>query len=691
MRSRLGLTTTLIIGLLAWASVGPSAQAPPVQTVSPFDNIGFIDAATVDNPTDVFSGGTITVNGTLFIVPRNTLLQMPAFALTWQEVFAKAPAVYQTSHQSGLARADVPRPLTTYEVHIQGNRVVSGTSDQQIVGLMFLAQQSLNNGAGFINFIDYTTGEMRVGGTMGNAATGARVRQNDPIGRHGLATDGIQTAAQDVRFQQDEDNPTIRSETGYPMCIARVAPPAIDALCPETNRPKGTDGTYLTKFTMDALPFDGSAPTGTDPRLMAPFEVGDYVDYQGNLAADANGTYIAAWGIISNVGLFTAPGTQPVYTAIDVMLLGVGGIPSPFLPQEAAVRTRIEGFTTDPTSFVDLFAQDVDACTGLTSIRYYATVGVDNVTVFGRWRWRPNTNLAFLPPSRMLVAISENGFDPTSPTPNNLVPGVYTAPNFTFIFPENLPVGNPKVPNNVQDFPFLASGSGPYPAPGPTSLGILGQLSPWPGSPAPVQPLCAGPGGTAIFSPTADAGISQSVRPGTTVTIDAGNSRDTTQPLPLPLTFSWLQGPGGPRVALTANPNTPENPVRTFRAPNLVNNAPVTLSFTVTVSNGFLSSSATMRVTVSNNAAATDTITIATADFRPRRSQLMVTASTSNAAAVLTVEGFGVMGPGLAVAPGVPAPLTDRLYRQVGVTPQPLTVTVVSSLGGRATLPVTVR
>jgi hypothetical protein len=39
----------------------------------------------------------------------------------------------------------------------------------------------------------------------------------------------------------------------------------------------------------------------------------------------------------------------------------------------------------------------------------------------------------------------------------------------------------------------------------------------------------------------------------------------------------------------------------------------------------------------------------------------------------------------------VPVPPGDRLWRQVGVNPQPLTVTVRSSLGGIATLDVAVR
>jgi hypothetical protein len=704
MRSRYGLTATLIIGALAWASVRPGAQAPAVQKVSPFDIVGFIDAATVDNPADVFSGGTVTVDGTRYVVPRNTLLQMPAFALTWQEVFAQAPAAYKALSQSGLARADTPAPYTTYEIHLQGNRVVAPGSDQLVVGLMFIAQQSLNSGAGFINYIDYATGEMRVGGTIGDPTTGARVRINDPIGRHGLATDGIAAAALDPRFQQDEDNPTVRTETGYPMCVPRTNPAvADDPLCPQKNRPKGTDGNYLTIFTMDAPDFgqppDPRATCTTsipgrrcDPYLMAPFEVGDFVDYNGNLTLDAAGNpYVAAWGVIDNIGLFTAPGTQPVYTAIDTMLLGVAGTPVPSLPQEATVRTRIEGFTTDPTSFVDIFAVDVDACNGAQTWRYYDTVSVDRGApigaVAGRWRWRPsNLESRFLPPTRMLLAVSENGIVDV-PTPNGIFAGMYIAPNFDFLFPENLGIGNAPVPNNLQDFPFLTVGSGPYPAPGPSSLGVLGGLTPWPGGVAPLQPACAGPGGSALFSPVADAGVHQSVSPGAVVTLNATASRDTNVP-PLPLTFSWTQT-GGTHVdlanALTAQPS--------FTAPLLdpVTLAPVTLEFTVTVSNGFLSSAARVTVTDAQPAVPTDTVTITAATFRIVRSQLIVNASTTDPAAVLTVQGFGEMGPALPVVPGVVPPATDRLFRQVGVQPRPDTVTVTSSLGGSATLTVVVR
>ena len=66
-------------------------------------------------------------------------------------------------------------------------------------------------------------------------------------------------------------------------------------------------------------------------------------------------------------------------------------------------------------------------------------------------------------------------------------------------------------------------------------------------------------------------------------------------------------------------------------------------------------------------------------------------ASTTDPSAVLTVLGFGDMGPALPVATGVPAPPGDRTYTQVGVTPAPAEITVPTSLGAIVTVPVTVR
>src|SRR3954462_155853 len=456
MRSRYGRTVAVIVALVASVTLRPQAQTPAPMGAAPFDIIGFIDAATLTPEADGFSGGgTITVNGTNIVVQKNTLLQMPAFALTWQEVFTMAPQPWLGKGQSGLAKADDPAPLTTYEVRIQGNRVVKGDGEQYIAGLMFIAQQSLNSGAGIINYIDYAKGELRVGGKVGDETGGARVVINDPQGKFAPARQD------DVRFTIDEDNPTVRSETAYPMCLPRYGDATSDDNCPQSNRPK--DGAnFSTVFTMDATPdwqflVPANTPTnGTNPLMMAPFEVGDYVTYSGNLSTDAAGDFILAHTVIANVGIFTQPGTQPTYVAIDVSLMGVGGAPNPNLPQEAAVRTRIEGFTTDPSSFVMLSAIDLDACTGQETERWYDMVavysGAPTGAVAGRWRWRPNSDALVLPPTRMLRATSINGTymdwnTGEMKTPAGLAAGVYSAPNFEFIFPENLGIGNPPVPS----------------------------------------------------------------------------------------------------------------------------------------------------------------------------------------------------------------------------------------------------
>ena len=95
----------VIVAIAATFTTPTKAQIPAA--VTQFDMIGFIQQATVDRPSDIFSGGTITVNNVRIVVPYYTVLQMPAFALTWQELFAKAPAPY-TGLQTGLALQDIP-------------------------------------------------------------------------------------------------------------------------------------------------------------------------------------------------------------------------------------------------------------------------------------------------------------------------------------------------------------------------------------------------------------------------------------------------------------------------------------------------------------------------------------------------------------------------------------------------------
>lgn len=325
-------------------SIAPVVN-PVVASSTQFDITGFLQTATLDTAGDPHSGGTLTLDGHTVVVPKETVVILPASALTWQELFTHAPAPYGPT-QTGMALGDSPKPLTTYEVHVVGNRVVKAGSDRYIAGLIHIAQQDLNSGAGYVNYIDYSTGEMEVGGTPGASGTGTRVRINDPA-ISGSTTSGRfgRAMSPDDRFQVDQDNPTILAETGFPMCIPRTAPTSTndDPECPQSNRPvyDGTDtsgitpqpalpvlGAAYTMFRMDS-PADVDANTcarGTcaDPRKQAPFEIGDYVNFAGNLIQDGGangGQYISAHTIVASLGIYTQPGVDPAYVSVDVSLI----------------------------------------------------------------------------------------------------------------------------------------------------------------------------------------------------------------------------------------------------------------------------------------------------------------------------------------------------------------------------------
>ena len=597
------------------APLALAGAALPIPTSTQFDITGFLQEAHTAGPDAV---GSLRVNGQIVTIPVGTIVILPASALSWDELFTQAPLPYGPD-QTGLAMFDSPTPLTTSEVHVIGNRVTTAVGgDQYIAGLVYLSQQSLNAGAGFINFIDYAAGELRVGGALGDPSTGARVRINDPA----IAPSGGRYSkglSPDPRFTVDQDNPTVMSATGYPMCLPRVAPPApnaaeTDPLCPQGNRPLDLAGNFLININMPAPPTAAGALP--DPRIQAPFEVGDYVTYAGILVADtatptagpwpgAATTYISAYSIIDNTAIFTAPGVDPAYIELEVTLIGTGGL-NVAGAGEAAARTRFEGMSTDPTRPVHLYAIDLDPATGDVADRDLGTIGVDQAGVPGRWRFRPpcdpfgtveppatvakncvmNQAGTFLPPTREVRAVIEGQHGQIPDTPgaqtaaNGLVFGQYHGPILEYLFPENVP-GSPIVPNNFEAIPFLACGGFK------SSTGTLaGPLRPWPGATAPV---CA----NAPSAPVASAGAARTVASGATVAL-AGSATGTA-----PLAFAWTQT-AGPAVTLS----DPASATPSFVAPAVT--APTALTFALAVSNAAGSSTASVTLTV--NAAAAPTV-----------------------------------------------------------------------------------
>jgi hypothetical protein len=597
------------------------ATLPAYQTIpASFDITGFIESATLDGslcppappltPGCKAIGGWIKVNGHVIQVPQNTVLQFPANTLTWEEVFEFNPFAAAAPGTSGLALSDPPaaRLPITAEAHIQGN-IVHGT---YIAGLIFISQQAVNSSQGFIEAINYPLGALQVNGTW--------LQINDPILPAGVdprAGKGRYSAGQspDPRFSADQDNPTIVVETGIPACIPATAPAGgltSDPYCPEDNRPRDLGGNLVNIFTMPIPQADPLAPTlpgVPNPWLPVPFEVGDYITYNGTTFLDATGAitgtvgtpYISAHTIVNNLGVFTFPRYYPTYVTVNVLLQGTGGVANPAFPQEAGIRTRVEGMATDPSQTVDISAYDTD-CNGISAFRgtlspppnmdfnlaslspwvlgFPIDFGPPLVGKKGRFRFRPGGG-NFLPASRNAAALITNfgpdlnGTQPQGINPNTgLRYGEFRLPDFTLIFPENLASGNPPVPANFRDLYFLVNGEGPWRG---DQTQTLGQLNPFPDATVPAPSCIASPGGIPLGA-LAVANFTSTPNPpvaGTVVTLNAAGSTPANGP------FLWGQFVFDPVQVTITNPT---GQVATFVAPTV--SIPTTLNFVLTVGGG---------------------------------------------------------------------------------------------------------
>jgi hypothetical protein len=648
--SRLGACVLLL--MLASANavfaqfVAPTV--PPSPAILPryqsipfgFTTTGFIQYASVDqlclanpNPTPAnppkpdgckTAGGWIEVNNQTIRVPASAVVQFPANTLTWEEVFENNPT--GIAGESGMALADSVRLPGTFEVTLQGN-IVNG---KLIAGLIFLSQESGMTMSGFIEGFDYKNGIAIVNST--------RVQINDPAGKFSAGYSGWDSIyLQDSRFSIDENNPTIKAQTAYPVCIPRVDPAsADDPLCPLKNRPKDATGAdFLRIFTMDPVidPVTNLPPTSfngdpaqppTDPRVFAPLKIGDMITYVGEIFLDSNGRpYVLAHTISANLGIFTTPGTDPAYVSIDVLLQGTGGVGNPVFPQEAGVRTRVEGFSTDPSRNVDVYAIDID-CNGLQTPRipFWASgfpvdPGPPAGAVKGRWRFRPAGG-NFLPPSMVIGAEISGGLKDIANPTLNILTEQYQAPDFNFIFAENLAVGGPPVTYNFNEIPFLVNGVGPWPPADNILQGALsnpngftnqsvGQLNPFPDATLPPT-VCLNTVGTvnanAVASFTPGPGP---ISTGTVITLSSVGSTPTNGP------FSWVQivNPGDPLVTITHA----SQPTAILVAPAVA--APTTLTFQLTVGGNNATNAATANLLVPISTAPPNTPPAVTASSSP--------------------------------------------------------------------------
>jgi hypothetical protein len=433
-----------VAGAVSVIPAAPILQAPTFSltasanfsNLNGFDIVGYIQDVKVSNAEcpglpAAQAGGTLLVNGLTIDVPCNTVLQFPANTVSWAQAVSTtlvdpATGAAQRSLLLGAAPAagqvaNVNKYSQT-EVHVVGNNV----NGKNVAGLIFISQQSLASGAGYILSIDYVNHALIVGDVQKNALGAItsstprlQIKLNDPNGRFGAA------GSADSRFSVDDTNPTIHAGSGYPMCIPRVTPPAAganetDLLCPQKNRPLVAHGcrnltqafvatanrtgisafpkaavdftpplpgqTYCAAFVMTdppKVPQSTKSNDPTDSRQQAPFEVGDYIKYSGTfISPDATGPVdpisglktdtLWAHTIEASVGIFTNPGSFPTYVALgdfevaaDVGLTSLAGV-----PQEVANRLVVEGMITDVTDVVDFYFVDVDPATGQETNRW---------------------------------------------------------------------------------------------------------------------------------------------------------------------------------------------------------------------------------------------------------------------------------------------------------------------------------
>lgn len=471
-------------------------QSASAQLGEQFLLIGTLEKFTLnvaDPGAPLLKGATMRVSGHDVVIPRNLLIRFPTRFISPQQVFDEAPA---GSTRSGLALDDNgPVP---FEVEITGNIV--GT--RYIAGLVAISQVSLATGGGYITSID-GVGRMRIGAVPGAPTPAdATVQLNDPKGRFGPITTGL-----DTRFQVDSDNPSVTAETGYPMCVSVGGSPAY---CAAVNR--SVPGRLLVMGPTGLTPSPaGGLPVppcpACDPTKMAPLRVGDAIVYTGILhKVSPSQRIITAFSIIANVGIYTRPGTNPAYVRIEGSLEGTAGSPtprippvasSPFLPDEVQDRFKVEGFTTDPSRALDIYAIDVNGTTGKETVRrlftlepkepprgrFFKVVGKNSGILFGRpSTLRGNTRELMI----RLGPIIPDGTDvATLPDPALMIrgagdegvfPGRYIAPVDEYIFAENKLPGDRLVPNDFECLAFLVNGSGPLDGTGP----VVGQLTPWP-------------------------------------------------------------------------------------------------------------------------------------------------------------------------------------------------------------------
>ncbi len=328
-----------------------ASQANAAPVTAPVS--GEIQRITVNNPNDHWSGGTITVGGTVVTIPRNLLIDLPANRVTLQQLYIEAPSVCQMPGQTGLAKGDSCNTTGMGAIaNIAANRTNGGNV---IAGDVFI-EKGAEAITGTITYIDYNDGYFRLNGNLGDATTGVMVRLNDPDGRHtiqqGPGCNGGPNCSADPRFTLDGDNYTNSFSTGYPLCIpstqqriTTVDLPlqlGIGALPLGTVVQANADGTGDALCPVTNRTINLGSPVN-DSRLFAPIMLGDNITAEGNFEYVNGVRFLSAHTTGVAMALTTKNQLdQPDYLTLDEVEIDAPGF------QNQRIKTLMIGYSTLP-------------------------------------------------------------------------------------------------------------------------------------------------------------------------------------------------------------------------------------------------------------------------------------------------------------------------------------------------------
>ncbi|KAH7038393.1 uncharacterized protein B0I36DRAFT_284571 [Microdochium trichocladiopsis] len=340
------------------------------------------------------SGGVITVNGFAISVPKNLLVQFPAAYVPFKDFAADQAS------------------MLGYEVNVIGNFINGVPWAAQIITYQFFEGLS----SGFIESLNYAEGTIKI-------RAGPTLRISDPNAVFSVGYSGAPF------FTADDESPSISSFSGFPMCIPRNT---TDPLCPLTNRPFQGSGTF-------------SAP---NPLVMVPFLPGDFVTFSGI----KRGNEVICFSIVANnVQVLTLQNL--VYVRMELGLLGIAN----FNPNTELAESRFIGFTSNNRARIALYAMDIDPCTGATTDRIIAEIGLKN-NEQNKFEFRADILGGYARDYRAVAEI--DGVPRTRLTSNGLLAGTYVQPINVWVHGEQVIPGSAPPPNDFSEMPWLTRGVG---------------------------------------------------------------------------------------------------------------------------------------------------------------------------------------------------------------------------------------